>query len=99
MANVKVTSSLVRNIKDQVNSDNERMSELIERANARIQGLVSWEGEAKITYLQTFNALKNDLDKGYQMIRDQYVPFMEQTAQNYDDAEAALKASNASFAG
>ncbi len=99
MANVKITSSLVRNVKDQVNSDNERMKDLIERANSRIQGLVSWEGEAKNQYLQTFNALKADLDKGYQMIRDQYVPFMEQTAQNYDDAEAALKASNASFAG
>ena len=99
MANVKVTSDMVRSVKDQVNIDNEKMKELIERANNRIQGLVSWEGEAKQQYLQTFNALKADLDKGYEMIRTQYVPFMEQTAQNYDDAETALKASNASFMG
>ena len=99
MANVKVTSDMVRSVKEQVNIDNEKMKELIERANNRIQGLVSWEGEAKQQYLQTFNALKADLDKGYEMIRTQYVPFMEQTAQNYDDAETALKASNASFMG
>ena len=99
MANVKVTSSLVRGVKTEVERDNEHMKELIERANSRIQGLVSWEGEAKNQYLQTFNSLKADLDKGYEMIKTQYVPFMEQTAQNYDSAEAALKASNASFAG
>ena len=99
MANVKVTSSLVRGVKTEVERDNEHMKELIERANSRIQGLVSWEGEAKNQYLQTFNSLKADLDKGYEMIKTQYVPFMEKTAQNYDSAEAALKASNASFAG
>lgn len=99
MANVKVTSDMVRDVKSQVERDNERMKDLIERANNRIQGLVSWEGEAKNQYLQTFNSLKSDLDKGYEMIKTQYVPFMEKTAQSYDSAEASLKASNASFMG
>ena len=81
---------------DSIKTNRDRIQSLLDEAKGIITSLSSWEGDAKENFLASFTDLTNKFESAYDLIT-QYINFLNQSAQEYSEAEAERADDNASF--
>lgn len=88
MAEIKVTSGELRNKAAELRQLNQNFKKSVEEMTSTEQQLVGmWDGEAKETFHNAFNADRSQMDVFYQTI-EKYCVALENNAAKYEQNEA-----------
>lgn len=91
MASIKVNSSSMREKAGTFKNVSKTIKTLTDEMKHEIESLRScWEGEAVEATIEQFNKLNEQFDEKYATINN-YASFLEEAAQNYDEAQNKIK--------